>query len=125
LIKHGYGKVTDQACREIRLGKMNRSQGISMVEKYINTRPVNLSLFLTWLGISENAFYYIVDQFRNPIFWERDDEYKWKYKRLSYGLDKSDFFDETNIDFKDFEITKQGKSSDCSTSYILIGKGAL
>ena len=125
LIKHGYGKVVDHACREIRLGKMNRSQGILMAEKYMNKRPVNLSLFLTWLGISENAFYYIVDQFRNPIFWERDNEYKWKYKRLFYRLDKSDFFDETNIEFKDFEITKQGKSSDCYNNYILIGKGVV
>ena len=53
---------------EIRLRRMTREQGIALVQKYQTREPQHLQLFLEWLGITENAFYYIVDQHRNPSF---------------------------------------------------------
>jgi N-acetyl sugar amidotransferase len=79
-LKHGYGKVTDHATREIRLKRITREQGLKLVEKYIWKEPRNLELFLNWLGITKNAFYYLINQHRNPIFWERDENWKWRFK---------------------------------------------
>ena len=58
-IKHGYGKVLDHACREIRLGRMKREEGINLMKKYNKLKPKNLRLFLDWLGITENSFQWI------------------------------------------------------------------
>ena len=126
-LKHGYGKVTDHACREIRLRRMTREQGISLAQKYQTREPQHLQLFLEWLGITDNAFHYIVDQHRNPRFWERDENWDWimsrdAYQALSDGGDTRHALDLVST-FTDFTITRPGISSDSKDQYILIGKG--
>ena len=32
--KHGYGKATDDACREIRFGRLTRDEGASLAKAY-------------------------------------------------------------------------------------------
>ena len=68
-IKHGYGKVLDHACREIRLRRMTRREGIKLSQDYQSREPQHLQLLLDWLGITKNAFHYIVDQHRNQRFF--------------------------------------------------------
>ena len=123
LIKHGYGKVVDHACREIRLQHMTREEGINMVKKYMTRKPQKLKLFLEWLGITERAFFYIIDQFRNSDYWERDEKYSWILKGLPFGSESEKEWVDNNSIFSDFIITSQGISSDKSDGYILIGKG--
>lgn len=81
-IKHGYSKVTDHASREIRLRRMTREQGMELVKQYSVIAPQHLSLFLDWLGITENSFHYIIDQHRNPALWERNDNWDWVLKKI-------------------------------------------
>ena len=45
-LKHGYGKATDHACREIRLGRMSREEGIEMVRRYRNVVPIDKARYL-------------------------------------------------------------------------------
>ena len=45
-LKLGYSKVTDHACREIRLKRMTREEGIKMVKKYTFKEPNDLDIFL-------------------------------------------------------------------------------
>ncbi|MBU0758597.1 MAG: N-acetyl sugar amidotransferase, partial [Nanoarchaeota archaeon] len=71
-LKWGYGKVTDHACREIRLKRLTREEGINLVKKYQDLKPQKLKLFLDWLGITERDFYYFINQFRNPRIWEKN-----------------------------------------------------
>ena len=88
----------------------------------------HLQLFLNWIGITENSFYYLIDQHRNKKLWQRNENWNWELK--------SDFLIENIIDEKsinaklelieknaEFIITKEKKSSDKDKSYILIGKG--
>jgi N-acetyl sugar amidotransferase len=126
-LKHGYGKVLDHACREIRLRRMTREQGIDLVKEYQPRGPQNLQMFLDWLGITENAFHYIVDQHRNPRIWERTTDWNWKMKSdflktLVVGEDARHALDLISP-FKDFETTCAGSSSDWCDRYILIGRG--
>lgn len=127
-IKHGYGKVTDHACREIRLRRMTRSQGITFVEKYYNTLPQNLSLFLKWIGIAENSFHYLLDQHRPPELWERDINWEWKLKTdplqaLNNSQEDSPL---TLLEtWNNFTITPKGISTDSNQDYVLIGKGVV
>jgi len=126
-VKHGYGKVVDHACREIRLQRMTRKQAIALVLAWQARKPQNLQLFQNWLGITENAFHYIVDQYRNPHFWERDKNWGWNLYNNVYRFiaDIADSRQELDLvkPFSDFELTGSGSSSDRSDKYILIGKG--
>ena len=125
-IKIGYGKVTDHACREIRLRRMTREQGIEMVRKYINKTPINLELFLNWIGITENSFHFLMDQHRNKKIWKRNREWEWELNQDNYS--KLNFEQNINrLDLKEnftqFLLTEKKISSDSPNKYILIGKG--
>jgi N-acetyl sugar amidotransferase len=126
-IKHGYGKVTDHASREIRLRRMKREEGIALVEKYFRKPMENLDLFLQWIGMSLNGFNYIIDQHRNKDIWERDENWQWKL---------ADYFNfpkvtDTELDvalplkekMSEFILTEAAESTDRLNDYILIGRG--
>jgi N-acetyl sugar amidotransferase len=126
-IKHGYGKVFDHATREIRLKRLTRDQGISLVKQYGFRQPQNLNLFLNWLGISENSFHYIINQHRNKKLWKLNDNWEWE---LTFDLfsDLIKYGDNiaalTVIDNdSEFILTQSYKSTDQSNDYILIGRG--
>ncbi len=126
-VKHGYGKVTDHATREIRLRRMKREQGVEMVKNYHNKPPQSLSLFLRWIGMTENSFNYIIDQHRSKCVWHRNDNWEWEMN--------NDFIKEMEEagkscaalpqveKYSSFELTEKGMSTDEEGKYILIGKG--
>lgn len=128
-LKCGYGKVVDHVSREVRLGHMTRSNGAYMILEFIRKKPANINLFLDWLGITHNAFQYVIDQHRNPTFWHRDNSWQWKYTS-SYlqfvdsvaGDSKYSHLGNAFVPFLDTPI---GQSSDPSDRYILIGKGRI
>lgn len=126
-IKHGYSKVTDHASREIRLRRMTREQGMELVKQYSAIAPQHLSLFLDWLGITENSFHYIIDQHRNPALWERNDNWDWVLKKdiLTMQEKAGDTTAALPLveDFTPFVLTGKGMSTDHEGCYILIGKG--
>jgi hypothetical protein len=79
LHKHGYSKVTDHACREIRHGRMTRAQGQDVVRLY-EQRPVeHADLFRQWLGVSESGLQFLLDQQRNPGYWNQVDSKSWAF----------------------------------------------
>lgn len=126
-VKHGYGKAVDHACREIRLRQMTREEAIGLVQKYQAREPRNLQLFLDWLGITENAFYYIVDQHRNLRIWERNQDWKWQLRSgvLKASVENGDQTQALNPFgfFRDFDLSPSGYSCDYIDRYVLIGKG--
>ncbi|MBN8674228.1 MAG: N-acetyl sugar amidotransferase [Chitinophagales bacterium] len=126
-IKHGYSKVTDHASREIRLRRMTREQGMELVKQYSAITPQHLSLFLDWLGITENSFHYIIDQHRNPALWERNDNWDWVLKKDIFELQEKAGNTTAALslkeDFVPFVLTGKGISTDPDGRYILIGKG--
>ncbi len=126
-IKHGYSKVFDHATREIRLRRMTREEGIKMVENYLQKPLLNLNHFFEWIGMTENAFWYIIDQHRNKNIWSRDDEWKWKLNfDIFNDLHKSGnpaHYLTLKEKFTEFILTSERESSDSKDKYILIGKG--
>ncbi len=127
-IKHGYGKVTDHVSREIRLRHMTLEHGIDLINHYTPIQPKNLQLFLNWIGITKNSFYYLIDQHRNKNFWYRDKDWNWVLR---------DFFNREEVfsseieknrlklveTFTPFQITPSKTSSDKNDDYILVGRG--
>ncbi len=55
--KFGYGKVTDQLCREIRHGRITKEEALVKNDKYLsNTDRKSIFKFLSWLGATERAY---------------------------------------------------------------------
>ncbi len=56
--KFGFGRVTDYANEEIRVGRMSREQGIRLVEQYDDAcAPGYIEAFSDYIGISVDAFW--------------------------------------------------------------------
>lgn len=128
-LKCGYGKVTDHVCREIRLRRLTRQEGIALVQEFCHRPPANLENFLEWLGITERAFYFITDLHRNDKFWKRSDDWRWLMTRdplvmadeMQESLDTSIALEK--IESCHFEVTKSKRPDYSDDKYILIGKG--
>ncbi len=72
-IKFGLGRASYDAAQEIRNEKITREEGINLVKKYDDEFPVKyFSEFLKYISLSEDTFHKIVDRFRSPHLWEKE-----------------------------------------------------
>lgn len=125
VLKLGYGKATDHACREIRLRKMTREEAMMHVAGYQRRAVKNLKLFVDWLGITENSFHYILDQHRNPLYWKRDENWQWAYTPPVTEADPVMVERNRLQKIKDYHaaVTDTKRKDYMDNKYILIGKG--
>jgi N-acetyl sugar amidotransferase len=70
-LKHGYGKVTDHACREIRHGRVTRQQGAALVLHHAERPAEHADLFCEWLGIDHGGLQFVLDHHRNRRYWHQ------------------------------------------------------
>ncbi|HEX6027356.1 MAG TPA: N-acetyl sugar amidotransferase [Solirubrobacter sp.] len=72
-VKFGYGRASDHASKDIRLGYMTRDEGIEMVRRYDHVKPRrDLERWLRYVGMSEEEFDAIADGFRDPRVWRKE-----------------------------------------------------
>lgn len=126
LCKHGYSKVTDHACREIRHKRLERSTALSLVKKYENIKPNFIKQFCEWIGIKDiKSFNYIVNRFRNKLFWKETDIDKWEFRGLSFMMSQ-DFEKTSNQDvekYLKYFQTMNTEFEEKDSDYITFGKG--
>lgn len=118
--KHGYSKVTDHASREIRHGRLTRSQGLNLV-RYYQQKPVEYcELFCNWLGINPMGLQFIMDQHRNPQFWSESQPGEWQFGggALLQPLEDNAANTFTDTFTVNGEINNSGNAG-----YITVGKG--
>jgi N-acetyl sugar amidotransferase len=77
-IKFGYGRGSDHASKDIRMGLMSRSEGIDMVRKYDHIVSDDLYHWLNYVDMSEKEFWEIADSFRDPRVWWIENGEWWK-----------------------------------------------
>ncbi len=117
--KCGFSKVTDHACREIRHGRITRSDALNAVNYYSNLGFDNIELFAAWLGTTSNSIKFVMDMHRNPIYWNERSPQVWEYTKPEnnlHSIDSLDISDE--LDFLDNSYEGSNKEK-----YITIGKG--
>lgn len=68
-IKFGYGRGTDHANYDIRLGLMTRDEGIEIVRRYDHVKPQDLKRWLKYVNMTEEEFDKVSDTYRNPRVW--------------------------------------------------------
>ncbi len=126
LCKHGYSKVTDHACREIRHNRLNKSTAISLVKKYETIKPNFINQFCNWIGINDiKSFNYIVNRFKNKLFWKETDVDKWKFQGLSTIQtinDEDQPEKKKRIYFETFQ-SQNHEIQNKNSKYIIFGKG--
>jgi N-acetyl sugar amidotransferase len=76
-LKHGYSKVTDQASREIRFGRLSRERALQIVRQCEYQQPDHMEKFCDWLGVSERSLKMAMEQHRNTDIWSLGDDGRW------------------------------------------------
>lgn len=77
MLKHGYSKVTDHACREIRHGRLSKSAAEKIVAYYEQNNAQYLKLFCDWLCINKLSLDFILNQHRNELHWKQTEDRSW------------------------------------------------
>ena len=124
LYKHGFSKVTDHACREIRYGRLTRSVGLALVQKYEQAKVENTQLFCDWLGVTERSLQFLLDQHRNPQYWIESSPKHWNFIGSAIRMNLIDpSIKITNIDDRiKFTATSFFNKNE-ENQYITFGKG--
>jgi N-acetyl sugar amidotransferase len=79
-IKFGLGRAIEDASHEIRDGHLTREEGVALVKRYDGEFPKRyFKDFLSYLDISEDHFWDVVDSYRLPHLWGKK-EGKWVEK---------------------------------------------
>lgn len=127
-LKWGYGKVTDHACREIRLKRLSREEGIALVRRYQALPPntENVEIFLKWLEMDAKDFWKFIARKRDPSIWRKVDEKNWQLLDSvenhihDHGIDEVRLAKEEECDFKLTPLRDPHAKED---KYVLIGRG--
>ncbi len=81
LIKFGIGRATYDASQEIRNHKITREEGIALVKKFDQEFPKKyFKEFLEYMEITEEHFWEVVDKFRSPHLWKKENG-QWKLRK--------------------------------------------
>jgi N-acetyl sugar amidotransferase len=64
VLKHGFGKARDDACREIRYGRLSRDQGMRLAANYERKRPGDVAGLAAFLDMTENEVLALVEPHR-------------------------------------------------------------
>ena len=118
LYKHGYSKVTDHACREIRFGRVTRAQGLNLVRAHEQIAADHLNQFRDWLGVTQLGLQFMLDQHRSPRFWHELSPGKWEFRGLSTMQQGKD----VPMPAKIFQATSS-LNTNREAKYITVGKG--
>ena len=116
--KHGYSKVTDHACREIRHGRLTREQARFLVRKHSSQKAPYIELFCRWLGIDINALNLIINHHRNSQLWRQQNPGVWDGRA---GDIEEEFIDINNSTA--VFTASHSLNLDKTTGYITVGKG--
>ena len=80
-LKFGFGFATDEACYDIREGRLSREDALWYVNEYDGLCGEKyIKLACDYLGISKDEFFRVVDGFVNKDLFYKDENGKWKPK---------------------------------------------
>lgn len=83
-IKFGIGRCTADAAHENRDGHITREEGAVLVKRFDGEFPNKyFKEFLAYLDITEEHFWKVVDQFRQPHIWKKENGL-WKLRKAVY-----------------------------------------
>ncbi len=120
-VKHGYSKVTDHACREIRHGRLERDQAITLISHYESQPLLHLDKFCKWLGVDANGLEFILNQKSNHNEWRKNDSKEWMLhdKEFNNSVSIDINSGKWDLGFHAQAVLQLNKED----SYVTVGKG--
>lgn len=86
-IKLGLGRCIEDVAHEIRDGHISKEEGLALLKRYEGEFPKKyFEEFLEYLDISESHFWDVVDSWRLPHIWKKDDEGQWIMRKTVFDL---------------------------------------
>ena len=80
-IKFGIGRASYDAAQEVRNHKITREEGVALVKKYDSEFPKKyFKEFLKYIDLNEDEFWNVLDSFRSPHLWNKNDKNEWVLK---------------------------------------------
>jgi N-acetyl sugar amidotransferase len=74
-VKYGYGRATDNACIDIRHGRITREEGFRLAKEWEGKIPRKyLPDFLSFIDCTEEQFMETINRFTNPYLFKRDED---------------------------------------------------
>jgi N-acetyl sugar amidotransferase len=88
-IKFGYGRATQDAAQEVRNKKITTDEAKALIKKFDGEFPVRYyQEFLDYVGMSDDEFRSLCDQFRSPHIWALvNGEWKLRHTVNGDGVD--------------------------------------
>lgn len=123
LYKHGYSKVTDHASREIRFGRISRDEGLALVRQREQAPPKYARQFREWLGVKPSSLQFLMDQHRNPQFWNETEPGRWTFNGWSVRQGRDESSAVRSVKLPDIFEATETLECDQDAKYITIGKG--
>ena len=85
-LKFGFGFATDEACYDIREGRLSREDAVWYVQEYDGKcGPKYIQAVCNYLSIEEKEFWTVVDKFVNRELFEKDENGIW-HPRFTVGI---------------------------------------
>jgi N-acetyl sugar amidotransferase len=119
LHRHGYSKVTDHACREIRHGRLSREAGLALVRRHEQAPVEHADLFREWLGIDATGLRFLMDRHRNPACWTAEGPGRWRFEGHSVRAGDAAGPDDAGCRFEANDTLAHGGHR----AYVTVGKG--
>ena len=80
-IKFGLGRCTSDSAHEVRDGHITREEGVALVKRFDKEFPVKyFQTFLEYCDITEEYFWEVINSWRSPHLWNKDENGEWKLK---------------------------------------------
>ena len=80
-LKFGFGFATDEACYDIREGRLTREDAKWLVQEYDGCCGEKyIDITCNYLGITVEEFWSVVDKYVNKKLFFKDDKGKWSPK---------------------------------------------
>ena len=125
-LKYGFGKVSDHVSREIRLKRMTREEGVSLVEQYQTKKPSDLSIFLEWIEMTEEEFMKYINLHRDLDIWELNGENEWKLKDSISNHLNDEWVEQARLDGtldrREYLQTMSLEDPNNDNEYVLMGR---
>lgn len=106
-IKFGYGRASDHASKDIRLGYITRDEGIALVKRFDSVKSSDLKRWLRYVGWTEEEFDKVCDGFRDKRVWKKENN-KWVKDNLWDGMSKEKLAEIDKIIGKVDDAMKRG-----------------
>ena len=125
-LKYGYSKVNDHVSREIRLGRLDKENAIKLIKKHQTKLPNDISLFLQWIGMSDEELFLCIDKFRDTRIWKKiNNNWLLQDNILNHTFENNDQHIKSIQLSKElnFKLTKLKSTNNSQDKYTLLEKG--